>query len=353
MKYKEAIDNFKNFIMENYSTKPSANGWYQINGSAFCNRCRSSSRKKDPLYILLDYDSKPALNCFRAGCDNSGVITLDMFKKFRYENDEAIEAILKSRLQRKFYQRSILDQSDIRAEIHYNKAQHDYILARTKVDYLKEDLNMVTNLEQFYNINNLGSHTDVIKYYKEDKYVIFLTKKKTKLSIRSISGSFKNVKSLINDDTIKTDVTDYYQINSKDMYCDNGNVETIFIGEGVFDVINIRQYNQHLPNAIYVATLGITNTLEVVKELAYRHILTLKRVVFVLDSVSDDGEHYYLKKEPKIFQAIKYLVDNEVPFISSIYNAADKDFGDMREKQVDVKQIINYDLRANRSRINY
>jgi len=319
MEANEAFRLLKDYCLKYLDGKESASGWICIRGDRFCSRC--AEHRRSALYILIDPGNPVYLNCFRAGCDTRRRVRLQDLKDLGFNNQEAIACIMNET--GKGSSRVInTDSTELisRAQT-LTYLQRDYLRKRLAMDITDKDAKfyrIIPDLRQMI-IDNFSENSDIYKKLppgNAQNWISFSTQDCNTFTIRSITGRLK------------------LMISNKDLrfpgyVLQKGKkIETIVITEGIFDLINIYTKFAPLDNAIFIATLGFNNLVNLVKYYAGKYTTTIKNLVIFADSdlKTSFGYTYKDRAYRTVWRELAC-----VPFESIwlLYNKKSKDFGDM------------------------
>lgn len=331
MTYSEAVKDFIRFCNSQLPVfKKYGSGWYGIDR---CTKC-GKHKKRVNMYISFPDEYEPDRNifvkCFRASCGYAGRISLSDLEAIGYDNKEAIKVILEHK-----GGKSYAKLPRIGEEILINTKYKEDI---DVFNYFKSRTGVVLNEDKCKEYRILTDYNELIKnnpfipescvralngIITKKNLICMLTDNAKRLIVRSIKGSFKCILPLIEGDN-----TDYYMLRR------SSEIKDIVVSEGAFDIINFANMNRSLENALFIASLGLGATYDVVnyETLDYDK---LERLIFVADSSVDKYGKYTADIE--FYRRLAKRFNDKFKEIYVVYNSMSKDFGDLKEPIVPEK----------------
>lgn len=319
------------FIKDKHDAIVQSNGeWYKMK-CPFCGDSPNPHTTHFNIRISED-DNFMVKKCFQPGCVASGLLTRDGLIHIGISDTDVLRFVIDSAKENKDVVSRIsgtklnLEFPDLLDE------PKEYIYRRTNIDLDKEDnikkYRIVTDLNKFYNINK-----DKIEYNKRlwmlmakerkgKRYVGFVNDTGTFMDIRSVKdGKITHMKIPLKEFPLYVDHKPYlikhnFSLKRK---------MKIYIGEGVFDIINV--YNFFRNDGVYIRTGSINSYYKIFKRFSKYYYDV--EWVFIRDK---DVSIEFFKKLKKTYS---YRIKHD-PLI--IYNDLSKDFGDLREP-IEVKKI--------------
>lgn len=325
---KEELLNFIKFIKEK-------TGYCTFNSSrteilTYCPQCEksrfNSRNKKGHLYISTD---TLVFNCFK--CNFSGFIS-----KFLREYDATFVEYFTHK-----------DFKDNLNNFHKNKSysmeiptdivnndmsgpsyeiKKSYIMNRIhKEDSKIEDVNnVVWDIDKFIKDNKIVVNDNIKKMipYLKESFVGFLTNRKTLVVLRNIEqNDFRFFNFHLGKKSYFKDFYGFYHNKI------NKNVDTVILGEGIFDILNAYQrniLNINLENTFWAASLNnrYDNTLQSVLD----YCKIVRADVIILSDANITSESY------------KHIIN--IPIVNSLnvyWNSKGKDFG---EKDIEIYKKV-------------
>ena len=338
MSIEDAYKLFINHILTNLHGKKASNGWYNIRGDSFCSNCATHTRSA--LYILAKEGTPPAMNCFRAGCGERGVMNASDFIRIGFDNEEATKVILResSKISKGSVTRSDSVQTPLVRNVELSTYQKQVLRDRCRftnqeirdaVSLYRIIPNLTKTIDDNYNDVDIRKRFDYLRLAAvSGELVSFATKDFNTFSVRS-----EKLKGMI---SIKESIFTGYTLMSQSVNA----IETLVVTEGVFDILNIKRFYCNIDNALYVATLGFANMYNLIKRYYCKHIGSVKTLIIFADSDVSHGNSYTYDKRMYtnlLRKLTKDLGDNAFQEIYIVYNKASKDFGDFRQEIVPQK----------------
>lgn len=330
-----AIKKFRDFCHKELNARGGNKNWYKIDGGRICSECPRHKRRT--LYAYIADGSGVYLKCFRASCELKRFATLQDFHDLGFNDEDAIKILLDKSNRSDIRQFSSDNRPIIVSDWIPSKDQAEYFKARTgvklqNIDHLKT-YRLIPNIyqvltENFDEDEPIFVSLESIGVTKPDKNAMtFATEDFTTFSYRHIKKN--NLKLVLNPD--KDNVNTGYTLSRTS----TGEIKTLVVTEGVFDLINIYTKFGIIDNAKYIATFGFASFESDILYHFKQHIDTVKSLVIFADSDKETPSGQKTYDEQAYRRLIKKFdsVVGQDAFenIVIVYNTASKDFGDMRE----------------------
>lgn len=326
------INTSKMITLFDYITNTVEDGVYSHNThwlACKCPYCDSASNKRH-MSIQLKEGEPIIYKCFRASCGVSGVLnkkiardlglTNPVFLKHIQESYNANIAIdnHKKNLVKKIQGISLGDIS---------KECSDYFFKRTNTELtseLQDKFRIFSDINKFIeensNIEKLRKKAlwFIRKKEKEGmKAIYFLNGSNTMLYGREIDGDMKLKMSLVErEDPLETHRPYMFKSDGEDNY--EGKEDTLFIGEGTFDIINAYLHIFTNYKGTFMASTSFTSTANLIN--LYSKYVFKPNIVILSDSDVDIS--VYTKR------VLKRINKERVGDIYVLYNLEGKDLGD-------------------------
>lgn len=330
-----AIKKFRDFCHKELNARGGNKNWYKIDGGRICSECPRHKRRT--LYAYISDGSGIYLKCFRASCELKRFATLQDFHDLGFNDEEAIKVLLDKSNRSDVRQFSSDSRPIIINDWLPSKEQAEYFKARTNIK-----LRNVEHVQQYRLIPNI--YQVLYDNFDEDEPIIHALQytgltKPEKMGITFATDDFatfsyrhikkNSLKLVLNPD--KDNVNTGYTLTRDD----GGEIKTLIVTEGVFDLINIYTKFGVINNAKYIATFGFASFESDILYHFKQHIDTVKSLVLFADSdkVTPTGQKIYDEHAYKrLIKKLDSVVGPDTfENIIIVYNTASKDFGDMRE----------------------
>ncbi len=312
-------------------------GWLQTK----CPVCDGTS-KKSHLNICLKEGSPIIYKCFRASCGISGVLNRQMARKIGIYSSNLLEAIDTENLLYHKYNDNVEyyknEKSKYKLGVLSDKAK-DYFYKRTghDADEYQAFFRICSDLEKFYKDNKDKLNYDklqyIIKKHKKGSYIYFFNDTYTLVYYREIGGdNAKGKYPLIEKkDSLKVHKPCTFRNKGENKLHKKRGSSTLFIAEGIFDIINAFFHVSNSFNGYFMASSGFVATKGVIQTFSKYFY---KPYVVVFSDSDVDIEYYRFKILPSIVKRISSLV--------IIYNRKAHDMGEV-EKGFDLERIVIYE----------
>lgn len=303
-----------------------------------CPYCdETTSKKHGHFHIYLNEGSPMYYNCFRASCGRKGVLNRKVAMDLGLDDPVFLKLIQKT------YDSNVI--VDSTKKFRY-KGLHDIVLGdiiddaaeyfkkrtgHVLTEELQKKFRICCSINKFVENNKDQPKLDIdaLKYlrYKENvlgnKYIYFFNETYTMLFGRQINGDEKVKLSIINSTNPLLRHSNYwFEGDGRESYNDRDVENTLFLAEGVFDIINAYFHIYKEYRGIFMASTSFTSTSHIINNVSK---LVYKPDIVIL-SDSDVDIKVYTRFIYKRLNK-KRLGDMYV-----VYNTEDKDLGDYKGK---------------------
>lgn len=329
------------YIIENTNdSKFSHNtGWLACK----CPYCDHASNKRH--FNIQLKDGEPLIyKCFRASCAVSGVLNRKVSRDLGLDNPAFLKLIHKS------YNENIKLEGTKKTFLHgvsninlgiIDKEVAQYFKSRTNTTLTKEiqeKFRIATSMKSFYeknkHVENLNHNRLLDFVYSENrgkKFIYFFNSKYTLLVARQINGDQKIKISISNENNkLKEHMPYIFRSDGEIPYNNTTAEDTLFIGEGTFDVINAYLHLYKSYKGTFMASLAFPATR---KNIDIFSKYTYKPDIVIL-SDGDIDMWYYTKA------MLKKINKNRCNNIYVVYNNRSHDLGQVEDKPFDISTTL-------------
>lgn len=330
---------FLNTMLKKHPTSKISDKGYLNCPCPVCDK--NENRSKDHLYILINDNAPLAYWCFRATCGIKGVVNKSLAKKLGITDEDLLDKIggESSKKGSRKYKVSYFTNGKLKIPSDVSNEAKDYFYKRTGVDLTNEVSNkfhIFSNLKLFYKLNKeYIDNTNIKKYiyhHKDKDYIYFLNETCTSVTYRRIddNGDYSKGKiNLVSPENIFIKHKPYsFTIEEGKDYNKKG--ETLFIAEGIFDILNVYFIaNKKNIKGTYITSGGNAGMVSIIREFSKFN----RNANIIIFADNDVPLSFYKKRLSKL--------TNRLNEITVYYNEASKDIGDI-SKPIKLKKYIIY-----------
>lgn len=298
-----------------------------------CPYCDTSSNKRH-MNIQLKEHQPLIYKCFRASCGVQGVLTKKVARDLGLTNSVFLKIIDKKyneNIMIDATKKTILkgihdvDLGDISEECAaYFKKRTGRVLNST----LQHKFRICSSINQFIDKNShiakLNMDNLNILAYRENmqnkKFIYFFNDRYTMVYGREIGGDLKIKTSIISDKTgLASHIPYTFRSDGEYQYKDTDAEGTLFLGEGVFDIINAYFHLYHNYKGVFMASTSFTATPNCIN-LFSKYIFEPNIIILSDDDVKITTYEKFLKYNK--------INKNRIHDLYVVYNKDAKDLGD-------------------------